>query len=1272
MLVLLTGLVLAFLFTVRSESASSKAYEGGTNARLLADSAVHLVISQIRQASTQPDLAWISQPGLIRTFDSAGKPAKSYKLYSADSLIEDGSFNPALATDLPPSSGPNSWKSQPNLYTDLNAPVADLSKTDPFDPAKKKPLLVYPIFDGNHLQMITDEATGSSIAQFSLNQDGQADVEGFAVADFPTRGVSMPVRWLYLLKDGTLATAKASDSAGDIEVIVPQGKEKTPQGEPNLPVARIAFWTDDESAKLNINTASEGTFWDTPIGNSQNGLPAGATYKPNPSFIYEHDLAEMQGAQKEFQRYPGHPATTCLSTIFGRQLLRLDSVQGDRPLMVEEIAKLSPRITGTEYDPGNGIAIRDSSSNAGSKRAGAPGARSTDDNPFLVTPDNDRLYATIDEFLYAPRFSNSLRPAQLLAPPVANRDTTREMLEISKFFLTANSKAPEQTLSNLPRVAIWPLQVLDSKRTPFDRTIAFCSTVGRAKAGGKPHYFTRQNPESATDDFAKIPNNLVLFKYLQGLTNLPPLGWDSSGSATSTFAKKYGPDRDQILTEIFDYIRTTNLIDLSNPETPEVSYTLPDQDGFYRTKRGQVVPIDLGPTRGLGRIATISELALQITNKNPTANPQSTSLEFTLVPKYFCPLAGFSALSNNFRITFKNLKIEAIDQSGSQMAFGSSTPPTLYDFGRISQIDREESKVGGTIGTESLTEPPNPQGNPPNVGAPPDSKRPSKIITVKYPPNAPFLTIKGTVQAEISAPAQDTPTNSTNEPIVQTFSFKFPETKVPIPTVGGGNVIRSLVATGNPSQLSVGLQGDLRLISARKVIDDSFFAPAPDGNYFKSELTDNGTHSLRQGFRGIWGGATFGNLVKSMEGHSPITRPDLPAGIDGVLNSLGQPGDWDTGPAFVPDGPYCNKPDEGARRHLHAQNGSYAESSAPYIGWYWCPQDAVTQQITFFSPNRQLSSPVMFGSLPTGVLANKPWQTLLFRPATSYLPGGINHPGSRKFGPPDHLLLDLFWLPTVEPYAISEPFATAGKINLNQQIAPFTNLKRTTALRALLKPVRLTAINPNQPDRASGAPFIQTYKTSGTVGDRPNDGGGVGISARRDLDLTNTIKQFEDRFDSNRPFLAASEICDIPLIPKDISNHVSAGFTPTTPLSAFESKLSAFWAAHRLTGDNSLERPYSHLYPRLTTRSNTYTVHLRVQTLPPNPRNASFILKPSQAQPAGEFRGSFLIERYLDANSATLVDSTGAPTALPTSGDPSGLALGPYRFRTLSSKHFTP
>ena len=55
-------------------------------------------------------------------------------------------------------------------------------------------------------------------------------------------------------------------------------------------------------------------------------------------------------------------------------------------------------------------------------------------------------------------------------------------------------------------------------------------------------------------------------------------------------------------------------------------------------------------------------------------------------------------------------------------------------------------------------------------------------------------------------------------------------------------------------------------------------------------------------------------------------------------------------------------------------------------------------------------------------------------------------------------MLDLFWMPVVEPYAISEPFSTAGKINMNHQIMPFSYIQRATGLHAALRSVRVAAL----------------------------------------------------------------------------------------------------------------------------------------------------------------------------------------------------------------------
>ncbi|NBV25571.1 MAG: hypothetical protein EBS05_27140, partial [Proteobacteria bacterium] len=92
-----------------------------------------------------------------------------------------------------------------------------------------------------------------------------------------------------------------------------------------------------------------------------------------------------------------------------------------------------------------------------------------------------------------------------------------------------------------------------------------------------------------------------------------------------------------------------------------------------------------------------------------------------------------------------------------------------------------------------------------------------------------------------------------------------------------------------------------------------------------------------------------------------------------------------------------------------------------------------------------------FGSLPTGVIRNQPWQTLLFRPQAGHPGEGTPTSGPPYTSPPDHLLMDLFWMPVIEPYAISEPFSTAGKVNLNYEMAPFSYIRRATALHAVFK-----------------------------------------------------------------------------------------------------------------------------------------------------------------------------------------------------------------------------
>ena len=106
MLVVLSGLLVAFMSTAMTERSAAQAGNDGTAARQIADSTVNLVMAQIREATTQPqeDSTWASQPGAIRTFSGklggklslplgasaygyeVGANDRVFKLYSSDQM----------------------------------------------------------------------------------------------------------------------------------------------------------------------------------------------------------------------------------------------------------------------------------------------------------------------------------------------------------------------------------------------------------------------------------------------------------------------------------------------------------------------------------------------------------------------------------------------------------------------------------------------------------------------------------------------------------------------------------------------------------------------------------------------------------------------------------------------------------------------------------------------------------------------------------------------------------------------------------------------------------------------------------------------------------------------------------------------------------------------------------------------------------------------------------------------------------------------------------
>ena len=257
----------------------------------------------------------------------------------------------------------------------------------------------------------------------------------------------------------------------------------------------------------------------------------------------------------------------------------------------------------------------------------------------------------------------------------------------------------------------------------------------------------------------------------------------------------------------------------------------------------------------------------------------------------------------------------------------------------------------------------------------------------------------------------------------------------------------------------------------------------------------------------------------------PTIRPVISARYitTGVTNALGRPADFEFGIGDTLDGAYARKPDEGGSRY-GASGGCY------YFATHSSSDDLA--YATFFSPSSQVPSPGILGGLPSRARETSaaPWETLLFCPNPA---AGTTTNEHRGFvSPPDYLWMDLFTMPIVEPYAISEPFSTAGKLNMNYQIVPFTYVTRSSGLRALLAANRVTALQVNQ---STGSPFL-----------------------RYPIHLNETLKQFQWRFDNNQIFKSATEICSMWLYPGNMTTSTTALATDTAGSST---GITAWWYA---------------------------------------------------------------------------------------------------------------
>ena len=382
-LMLMTFLIWGFFSAAEKELDSSNYYGSSLRTRQLTDVVTNMVMAQIRKATGEQTqegkrYTWASQPGAITTFSNKGTDydslaAKYIKLYSSERMEEQSEYN--LVDDVA-----EDWDKRPAHYVDLNSPLY----------SEREDELYFPIVDPR--------------ARRSSNNTNRDNVEGFNFSEITSTGTQipgielpgsdpksqrlpMPTQWLYILEDGTMGYLDKENK------FIPNSGISQPTTN-NPIVSRVAFWTDDESNKINVNTAAEGVPWDIPRYDSRQ----------------EREMALKQPVEKETTRFPGHPSMVSLSSV----LFPHEDVSEDKAKL-RNIYDLVPKI---EY-----------------KNSSASGATNATKG---VTWDEDRLYATYDELLYKHEKNRGIDERQE-AQTFRSSQISRRKLEQSRFFLTANS-----------------------------------------------------------------------------------------------------------------------------------------------------------------------------------------------------------------------------------------------------------------------------------------------------------------------------------------------------------------------------------------------------------------------------------------------------------------------------------------------------------------------------------------------------------------------------------------------------------------------------------------------------------------------------------------------------------------------------------------------------------------------------------------------------------------------------------------------------------------
>jgi uncharacterized protein (TIGR02600 family) len=1271
---LLSLLVVAILESSRVELRAGENLAGQVRAEQLEGLATNVVIGQLRKATEglPAGETWASQPGMVRRYGGgeAGRATGHYKLYSAERLVEGGGFD--VESDLP--SG--EWRDRPERYVDINAPRVDLGE------------MRFPVVD--------PRAVGD-VAGFDYDAGVRGVVKG---GEIDGLRLPMPLRWIYVLRDGGMGVL------GEDGRYVGQGVASRD----NPIEGRIAFWTDDESCKVNVNTASEGVYWSPPYGytiterSKSNANSDWVTGMPVAPFGYATSIP----LRNEFQRMPGHPAGSSLSAVLGGWL-----PVGQHPAPGENVSAYYERLTG-ELASYYGILPRVTD---GGSRGGTVWTGYGPHVQMMAIP-RERLFGTADEFLF--------RPERV----VADGRLGEGELGQADFFLTSQSRAPEVTLGNKPRVSLWPIMRESQWRSSIDALIAKCATVGKRPYFWQRHshwtsYFDPGSAQIPSREYQGLARNRDLYAMLLAQMRAPVPGYGGG-----SFREKYGDDHAQILTSMVDYVRSS-VATVPNGLTPHYWYSAarPSWPGVSAAAPGEgsVVPLSIDvdgvSTRGYGRFVTVTEGALLLHAARDPADPgaqppagQARHVRAVFMIEPFSPSIGLPSWGPNVRYVVRGL--DQFRVNGQSLGFRpeisivGEVPIGYYDglahnnvafvgfyqlFRRYTSGPNSTANAGRVLGTDE-------RNNYTLYGE----------ATLTIPPGTESLSFTGgEIQIELRSGHEAAPGT-----LLQTVRMDFPSSAAwPVPRVGSGSdpfatdgalpqftdfnqrmagagnmdsyqmriIQRGDVVKAVEARADAPLGGDLRLLSAMRSVPKEMFAPHPryhsssydDGRFAHSLRNDRNTFQGQVGWRNrnagsegapwgqdyivgpFWTGwdwrpSTWSTAGAILPGrvHFRDHAPAVARGLDGAFRADGRLGDWETGHGITPDGCYIRKAHEGSVVRGKGDAGYFVHLQGSEGGDWSAGMDGQANHY----PNRQIASAVQFGAIPSGVLARRPFETLLFCPnpagrTTPALgrPGESDHRGF--VNPPDHLLLDLFWMPVVEPYAVSEPFSTAGKINMNYQIAPHGYIKRRTGIHAVMDKLRVSAI----PSEAlQGFQGSWSYKQSA-----PCRG-----EFRYDISLdpeSGTLKGFEERFAGGEIFRSATEICDIFLVPKrrPLPPENYSTWAPVADPSYQD--VVAWWSNFQLTGDNVREDPYNHLYPRLTTKSNVFQVHYRVQVLKKARGSMPDGWDEEIDRVVAERRGSQVIERFIDPEDVRLPDFA---------RDESASADDWYQFRILSRRSF--